>query len=643
MENWKKKAVELVCNLALTYKGNPAVTEYYPQKTRLSSEESKSLKRSSPERHGVGSARIYGLLADLEKEERANVHSIIIVKDGEVIAEASRAPYSVNTAHLSHSMTKTVMGMIIGLLYDDRLIDVRDLVSDFFPEITQSGEALSMNVEHLLTMSSGVVSFGELGTVTESEWTKAFFDAELDFAPGEDFHYNSMNSYILARIADKIIREKLGTTLPEYATRRIFAPLGIDNLHWEIGTEGVLKGGWGLYMSAESWAKLGIMMLGYGKYDGKRILSERWVNDSIRSHKRTPEATGDFNYGYHLWVGREDGDFLFNGMLGQNVWICPKNNIVVALTSGNNELFQQSPALAVIKKHLGGDIGKESARIRKDALLLKEKTESFFASRSDMTLPKAPKRLLPFLPVKHTADAAFKPLCGKYTLARNNHGILPIFVRVMQNNYQGGMESIEISVHGDHLKITTVEGGVKYSFDAGLYAHKTTALDICGESYLISAVAAIGENENGEQAYTLELAFPELPNTKRLYLSLGSDGILSIKMKETPDERMVLAFIDSLTASKKSSFFMDLLEKNLGKGFIESKLRELFAPELVAVNERSDAHDEVIMRENGRVDDKIASSALIRSLIYSFIGITPEPEAKRPTNILASILGKLFG
>lgn len=643
MENWKKKAVELITNLALSYKPYPAVIEYHPQKTKLSAPEKKSLKRSTPEKHGVPSQTLCELLSDLEAEKRANVHSILIIKDGDVIAEASRAPYSPNIFHLSHSMTKTVMGMIIGLLYDDRLIDVRDTVADFFPDVALSGDSLKITVEHLLTMSSGVTSFGELGTVTEKDWTKAFFEAELDFAPGENFYYNSMNSYILARIADKILKDKFNLSLSEYADTRIFAPLGIENYHWETGSEGVLKGGWGLYMSAESWAKLGIMMLRYGKYGERQILSERWVNESIRSHKVTPESTGDFNYGYHLWVGRKDGDFLFNGMLGQNVWICPKNNIVVVLTSGNNELFQQSPALAIIKKYLGSDITKPLKASRRDSAALKEKTESFFASRARIILPRAPKRLLPFLPVKHTAESFFKGLCGKYTLAKNNQGILPLFVRVMQNNYQGGIESLEIESAGDRLKITSVEGGKSYCFDAGFYEYKTTALDICGEKYFISAAIASANSENGKKCYKLALAFPELPNDKSVELLFGEDRVLSVNMKETPDEKMVLALIESLTASKKSAFFVDLIEKNLGKGFIENKLSELFGPKLIAVRTDAPEYSEILAEENQKMEEKIASSALIRSLVYSFIGIVPEPEAQRPTNILASILGKLFG
>ena len=78
MEKWKKKAVELVSNLALSYEKMPSVIPYEPQKTRLSGEETKAFKRSTPEHHGVSSKRILDLLVALENEPRANLHSIII-------------------------------------------------------------------------------------------------------------------------------------------------------------------------------------------------------------------------------------------------------------------------------------------------------------------------------------------------------------------------------------------------------------------------------------------------------------------------------------------------------------------------------------------------------------------------------------
>ena len=113
-------------------------------------------------------------------------------------------------------------------------------------------------------------------------------------------------------------------------------------------------------------------------------------------------------------------------------------------------------------------------------------------------------------------------------------------------------------------------------------------------------------------------------------------------MSEIPDEKIVTAFIESLTSEKKSSFVFDLLEKNLGKGFIENKLKELFAPSLIAVDEDAPEYESILAAANRAVSDKIASSALIRSLIYSFVGIEDEDSDKSPTNFFASLFGRFF-
>ncbi len=647
MENWKKKAVELVSNLALSYEKMPAVIPYKPQKTKLSGFESKSFKRSTPEHHGVSSQRILELLSALEAEPRANVHSIIILKDYEVISEASREGYSTSTAHLSHSMTKTVIGMAVGLLSDDGLIDVKAPIAPIFPELRPNDERFhSLTIEHLLSMSSGV-SFSELGSVTETEWTKAYFESPMSFDAGSEFSYNSMNSYILARICDRILEKERGISLTEFLHARLFEPLGISNYLWEKGPEGTEKGGWGLYMSLESWAKLGALMLNYGVYLGKRILSREWVIESTSKKSNTPVETGDFNYGYQLWVGREDATFLFNGMLGQNVWVCPKNNIIAVLNSGNNELFQQSPALNIIRNYLGGELDGNAPRVKASAAALRAKEKSFFSGRQWIKPKPHLRGLAYFFGLKSSSpfDNAFKVILGEYTFAKNNQGLLPIFIRAMQNNYQGGIESFRFEKYDELLRLTITEGGESYSIDFGFYEYVNGTITPGGEKYAVSAMASATESELGEIEYNLELIFPEMPNTRRIVLTLSEHLSLSVSMTEIPDEKVVDRFLTEMPSmNAKNRFIFDLLERNLGKNFIETKLHELFAPELIAVRTDAPEYADILAEENEKIERKIESSKLIRSLISSFI--RTQEDAERPKRlggtIFSSILGMLF-
>ncbi|MBQ8689323.1 MAG: serine hydrolase [Clostridia bacterium] len=642
MENYKRKAVELVSNLALEYKPYPAVVPYEPAKDKIMWEDRHRLLRSTPERHGIPSSLITELFSRLEAEGRANVHSIVITKDSEVIAEAARPGFSPNLPHLSHSMSKTVTGMLILMLADDGKIDTGAKAISFFPEITTTtDEAREVSVEHLLTMSSGL-SFSEAGTVTETEWTRAFFESESNFTPGEKFAYNSMNSYVLMRIADAVSREHYGLSAEEFLRKRLFSPLGIENAFWEYGPEGVLKGGWGLYMSAESWARLGIMMMNYGVWHGKRIISEHSVINAISTQSITGEEVGDFNYGYQLWVSRKGDDFLFNGMLGQNVWVCPKNGIVVALNSGNNELFQKSPALEIIKSTLGGELPRYAVRQRAEMKALSEKSKQFFTSRQ-WIIPHAPLRGLPYvLGIKNRTpfNSAFDALLGEYLFPQNNQGILPVFIRVMQNNYQGGIRSFVFRKNGNYLRLCSFEGKERIDIDFGFYSQVRNIVSFGGERYIINAIADAVEEADGEVVYKLELIFPELPNTRRIILSLAEDGRLTVKMREIPDERITDSFISAIPSmSGKYGLLMSFLERNLGQNFIKNKLAELFSPEFLAVREGAEDAERYLEEENERISGKIESSKLIRTLIYKFV--VPDADSNKKGGI-SGIISKFL-
>ena len=267
-----------------TNKKNPAPIPYAPAKTEVSAPERKYFHRTYPERAGVSSKTVYDMLVALEGHKMANVHNIMVLRGKEVICECSAPGYDVNVRHLSHSMSKSLTGMAIGMLIDDGLLSLDTKIKDIFPEYRYTDRRFGdITIHHLLSMSTGV-PFSEAGSVTETEWTKAFFESRLAFAPGTNFAYNSMNSYILARVAVKLAKK----SLTEFLRERLFSPLGITNVFWEKSPEGVEKGGWGVYLSAESWAKIGVMILSGGVFDGHRILSEDWVKKSTSTQMHHP-------------------------------------------------------------------------------------------------------------------------------------------------------------------------------------------------------------------------------------------------------------------------------------------------------------------------------------------------------------------
>ena len=610
---WKKRAIDLVIGLAFTNKKNPATVPYSPSKTEISGLEVKYFRRTTPERRGVSSKRLYDMLSELEENPRANLHNLMVLKDGEVICECSRQGYDVNIRHLSHSMSKTLTGMAIGILVSEGRLSLNARLVDIFPEYRYQDKRFEdITVHHLLAMSTGV-PFSEVGSVTESEWTRAFFESKLSFVPGTNFAYNSMNSYMLARIAVRIT----GMSLMSFMTERIFRPLGIQNVFWEVGPEGIEKGGWGVHLSAESWAKLGVMMLSGGVFEGQRILPKSWVIKSTSVQMHAPESAGDFNYGYQIWVHRKNDEFLFNGMLGQNVWVCPHNNIVAVANCENNELFQKSAVLEIIEKYLGTDL---SAELYDTGALprLRNKEKHFFETRRFIT-PKQKKRGITYrlgLRNRTPFDHAWSKLLGSYTFAPNNHGILPLFIRAMQNNYTGGIESLSFEREGECLYLTSREGGVNYRLEVGLYEYKSTVLNFNGERYIVRAVGEASEDENRHKIYKIELILPEMPNSRKMMLTFGDGGRLIFRMTEVPNAKLAEPLVESIyTTNPKLAFAVKMLERRLGDKFINRKLESLFSPILVGADTHSKKYYDIVADEKARAEEANRATGAIGALI----------------------------
>jgi hypothetical protein len=376
-------------------------------------------------------------------------------------------------------------------------------------------------------------------------------------------------------------------------------------------------------MSAESWAKLGIMMLDGGVFEGKRILSERWVKQTTTMHSKTPEVIGPYNYGYQLWVSRKTSTFLFNGMLGQNVWICPTNNIVVVANAGNNEIFQNSPAMAILEKYLAFDLSgdlKDSCFVG-DLGDLRRAEEQFFVRRH-WVRPYEPLRGLSYR--LGLRDATPYPeewdeLIGKYHFVKNNYGMLPLFIRGMQNNLHNSIDGIEFEKVGDRIFFVFYEGGESYRLEVGFYDFKTTILDYHGEKYIVKVIGEAMEDEDREMLYKLELLFPEMPNTRMIKLSFVGDGQLLMRMSEMPNHRIADVFLAEMTfTDPKMAFLISLLENRIGKNFMARKVEEVFSPRLIGARVGAENYIAIMDEERAKLKANEKTIKFIDGIVRKF-------------------------
>ncbi len=585
----QKKVLDLAYDLFVRGRADVSRIPYIPSKTVISPPAQDYFPRSTPEFCGVESDRLTALLSDLEHSNRVNLHSITVLVDGAVVCEASAPGYDRRIPHVTHSMCKTVTGLAIGMLWDEGHVSLDTPAYTVFPAdrlpSRLSGRMKAITIQHLLTMSSGV-SFAEAGAVTETDWVRAFFSSDVKFDPGTDFAYNSMNTYILAAI----VRMVSGVGLVDYLRPRLLTPLHIDSLFWETCPRGIEKGGWGLYIAGEDAAKIGMTFLDRGVFEGKRIISEAWLDRACSCQKITPAESGDYNYAYQLWYARNNRSYLFNGMLGQNVWVCPENRVVIVTNAGNNEFFQKSSMLSLFSTHLGTGFTRSRAPLapnRRVLHRLRQVEATFFSTRrwaQPLPTPGVFSRL--FRRLMGKAEYPLPPLCRKLEglscpFPQNNTGILPLFMRLMQNNHTKGMRRLFFERKGEQFFVCFDEGeGELYRIEASFYGYTPAVLRVRGEVYRIQSCARFAVDEDGRRLLKLDIVFPEFSHTRRVKIYFDDEGIM-LSLREVPGKEVVDGLLRALPIIQPRSFgFLNFLRRRLNLDYFLLKTYDKFEPTL---------------------------------------------------------------
>jgi CubicO group peptidase (beta-lactamase class C family) len=287
---------------------------------------------------GVDAARIAAFIDDVEAAG-LELHDIMLWRDGAVVAEGWHWPYGPDWRRMTHSITKSVTACAIGMLVDDGRLSLDDTVCGFFPEagVDPASATARMTVEDLLTMRSGQGNevSGSIWRGIATSWIEEFFRIPLDHEPGTVHVYSSAASYMLSAIVTRVT----GETIHDFLTPRLFTPLGITNVTWDMGPDGINPGGNGVSFTTADGVKLGILHAQAGVWNGQRLLSEQWVKQATR-------AQGSPEYGYHWVIG--DTYYAALGQFVQMIIVYPAANAVLAL---NGAMEESSVLLPHLRKH----------------------------------------------------------------------------------------------------------------------------------------------------------------------------------------------------------------------------------------------------------------------------------------------------
>jgi len=283
---------------------------------------------SPPEQQGISSSVLDSLLLFI-KNTHQNIHHLTIVRNDHTVLDADFYPYSPEYPHDLASVTKSFTSLLIGIAIDKGFIrDEYEKVLPFFPEISGHNPMLdSLTIKDLLTMTSGFacgVSDGEkaLSDMRKgNDWVRFIFNLPFSSKPGETFSYCSCNYYLLAEIIYRATR----MTPHEFAKKYLFGPLDMT--------------------------KIGKMVSDRGRWQNKQIVSEQWIQKSLKTFVRLPDDKG---YGYGWWTNDKAGFYEAAGRGRQTISVIPARNMIVTMLGGEFDA-------GVVGKYIFQSIRSDSA------------------------------------------------------------------------------------------------------------------------------------------------------------------------------------------------------------------------------------------------------------------------------------------
>ena len=591
---------ELITNIILGKTEGASRVDFFPQKPKFPFDKpyEQPFPRATPESQGISSDMLAGLLRDLDTSRYTDMHHFMVLRNGKVICEANFAPYRSRIWHVTHSMCKSITGMAIGLLVEEGKLSLDENIYDIFQKNLNTFNKIfrpKVTVENLLTMTSGV-TFNESGIVSGNDWLTSYLNSSITGNPGENFLYNSLNTYVLSAI----VTERTGQSLTEYLEPRLFAPLGITRYFWETCPKGITKGGWGLFLCTEDMAKLGQLYLQKGKWNDQQIIPEFWVEVSTAKHKESIEGT--FGYGYQLWMEARPGSFEFNGMLGQNVIVYPDMNMVVVTNAGNNELFQNCVMLNIIRKHFPrnfhpADILPENPCAQ--TLLNRLTAELENGTHAPQTLPalrkggwrKNPSGLrhstntrpntwnyVKGLPEPNPYQFTQQLNVKIFELSPQSIGLFPLFIQIFHNNMTEGVQKISFACEKGNFSVNFLESGEWHSIPTGLGKFKESWLTLHEESYLIAASGEFTTDENGTAVLKLDFTFLEECVRRKINIFFLPEDEILIRWYETPGKGMIMEGLESITEEISNNFLYGAFKGTGGLELLHRVMEQTIEP-----------------------------------------------------------------
>ena len=266
--------------------------------------------------------------------------SLLVVRNDKLVSEGyCRDMDDMDIKRNIQSVTKSFTSLVFGITRDMGYFNELDQkLYDILPEaFDQNIKKREITLRHLLTMNSGLEfnnnDFAmELHIGDKKNQMKYILAKPLFADPGKQYGYRDCDPQLLS---GAILRQT-GKTLEEIADEKLFAPMGITDFYWEKNADGHNWAAQALYMKPRDMAKIGLLVLNQGNWNGQQLVSKEWIEQSTSIQT---EFT-DPGFGFYWWIYEEDYSRLpdvraivAEGTGGQMILIVPEKNLIIVMTS----------------------------------------------------------------------------------------------------------------------------------------------------------------------------------------------------------------------------------------------------------------------------------------------------------------------
>lgn len=272
----------------------------------------------------------------------------LVIQNDSVLYEEYRDGWTSETLSNIFSATKSIVGLLIGIAYDEGYIEsLDDKVSKYLPEFKEEDKD-KITIRPLLTMSSGL-DWDEAYTALISKTTEAYYgdnirdlvmNLEVAEEPGKKYSYKSGDTQILSFVLEAALnkehKEKESVTISDYAQEKLWQPVqACNDALWNLDREGGDEKTYCCFnTTARDMAHLARLILHNGNWNGKQVISEKYLQEAISPavYLENEFADGPLDYyGFQIWIMHyKDMQFpAFRGLGGQYVFAIPQKNAIV--------------------------------------------------------------------------------------------------------------------------------------------------------------------------------------------------------------------------------------------------------------------------------------------------------------------------